>query len=415
MRRNHFFISFVAAAVLLFGGLSASAQTGALTGEVVMQQADGTTVPVPGAQIDVYRVDVGGKYNTKADKKGKFVFAGLPYVGTYVIAASAPNARPDVLGQVKAGRDNDYKITLTAGDGKRLTEAEAKSMANAAVAAAGSGGESAESRKAREELLKKNAEIEAGNKKIEEANATVTGSFKAGNDALNAKNYDLAISEYTKGINADPTHPGAPSLLTNRSVAYRARGVDRYNAAVTSKDDAAKTSGLTAAQQDFRDAADSASKAVEMYKTQQAPTDPAALKNYELNKYPTKADEGLTAYQEYIAVETNPEKKSKAQVDVAQMLLDAGAADKAYAEFQKVLAENPDNVDALLGAGLALFATQDKTKFQEAANFLQRFVDRAPDTHKFKADAKAVLDNLKSQENIKPQKTTTTSGGRRRG
>ena len=433
MRRNHFFVSFLAAAMLLCGGLSAFAQTGALNGEVVMQQADGTSVPVAGAQIDVYRVDVGGKYDTKTDKRGKFVFAGLPYIGTYVIAASAPNTRPDVLGQVKAGRDNVYKIVLTAGDGKRLTEAEAKSMANAAVAAAGSGGESADARKAREELLRKNAEIEAGNKKIEEANTTVTASFKAGNDALNAKNYDVAITEYTKGINADPTHPGAPSLLTNRSVAYRARGVDRYNAAVTSKDDATKASGLTAAQQDFRDAADSASKAVELYKTQPAPTDPAALKNYELNKYfalaaraeamrllvtkadPTKADEGLTAYQEYIAVETNPEKKSKAQVDVAQMLLDAGSSDKAYAEFQKVLAENPDNVDALLGAGLALFSTQDKTKFQEAANFLQRFVDKAPDTHKFKADAKAVLDNLKSQENIKPQQKTTTSGGRRRG
>ncbi|HEY0377248.1 MAG TPA: carboxypeptidase regulatory-like domain-containing protein [Pyrinomonadaceae bacterium] len=438
MRRNHFFISCVAAAMLLFGGLSASAQTGALAGEVIMKQADGTTVPVAGAQIDVYRTDVGGKYNTKTDKKGKFVFAGLPYTGTYLIAASAENARPDVLGDVKAGREGVYRLVLTPGDGKHLTEAEAKSMVSNSAAPAtagggGGGGESKEDRAKREELLRKNAEIEAGNKKIEEANTTVTGSFKAGNEALNAKNYDLAITQYTAGINADPTHPGAPSLLTNRSVAYRARGVDRYNAAVTSKDDAAKSSGMTAAQQDFRDAADSAAKAVELYKTQPAPTDPAALKNYETNKYfalaaraeamrllvtkadPTQADAGLTAYQEYMAAETNPEKKAKAQVDVAQMLLDAGSSDKAYAEFQKVLAENPDNVDALLGAGLALFSSQDKTKFQEAANFLQRFVDKAPDTHKFKADAKAVLDNLKSQENIKPQKTTTTTGGRRRG
>jgi hypothetical protein len=68
-----------------------------------------------------------------------------------------------------------------------------------------------------------------------------------------------------------------------------------------------------------------------------------------------------------------------------------------------------------LGAGLALFATGDKTKYQEAANFLQRFVDKAPDTHKFKADAKAVLENLKSQENIKPEKTPAATGrGRRR-
>ena len=435
MRRNHFFISLVAAVMLLCGTLSASAQTGQLAGEVVLQQADGKTVPVVGAVVDVYRTDLGGKYETKTDKKGKFIFAGLPYVGTYIITASAPEMRPGALGDVRAGRDGIYRVILSPGDGRRLTEAEAKSLVSGAprTGGGGGGGESAEDRKKREELMRKNAEIEAANKKIEESNVTVTTSFKAGNDALNAKNYDLAITQYTNGINADPTHPGAPSLLTNRSVAYRARGVERYNAAVTSKDDAAKTSGLAAAQQDFRDAADSATKAIELYKSQQAPTDPAALKNYETNRYyalaaraeamrllvskadPTKADEGLTAYQEYIAVETAADKKAKAQVDVAQMLLDAGASDKAYTEFQKVLAENPESVDALLGAGLALFSTGDKTKYQEAANFLQRFVDKAPDTHKFKADAKAVLDNLKSQENIKPQKTTTTTGGRRRG
>ncbi len=438
MRRKHFFISFVAAVMLLLGSLSAFAQTGQLAGEVVLQQADGTTVPVAGAAVDVYRMDVGGKYETKTDKKGKFIFAGLPYVGTYTIAASAPNTRPGALGDVKAGRDGVYRVILSPGDGKRLTEAEAKTLVSGGSSSSGGGGgggggESKEDREKREEMLRKNAEIEAGNKKIEEANTIITRTFKTGNEALNAKNYDVAITEYTTGINADPTHPGAPSLLTNRSVAYRARGVDRYNAAVTSKDDAAKTSGLTAAQQDFRDAADSAAKAIELYKTQPAPTDPAALKSYETNKYfalaaraeamrllvskadPAQADAGLTAYQEYIAVETDAAKKAKAQVDVAQMLLDAGSSDKAYAEFQKVLAENPESVDALLGAGLALFSTGDKTKYQEAANFLQRFVDKAPDTHKFKADAKAVLDNLKSQENIKPQKTTTTTGGRRRG
>lgn len=288
MRRNHFFISFVAAVMLLFGSLSAFAQTGALAGEIVVQQADGKMAPVAEAVVDVYRVDIGGKYNTKADKKGKFVFAGLPYVGTYIIAASAPNMRPGALGDVKAGRDGIYRVILSPGDGKRLTEEEAKALVNRTVAAAssgGGGGESEEDRKKREELLRKNEEIAASNKKIEESNAIVTASFKAGNDALNAKNYDLAITEYGKGIEADPTHPGAPSLLTNRSVAYRARGVDRYNASVVTKDEAAKTSGLEAAKQDFRAAADTAAKAVEMYKTQQPPTDPAALRSYETNKY----------------------------------------------------------------------------------------------------------------------------------
>ena len=128
---------------------------------------------------------------------------------------------------------------------------------------------------------------------------------------------------------------------------------------------------------------------------------------------PTQTDAGIAAFQDYIAVETDPARKSKAQFDLAQMLLDAGAGDKAYAEFQKILAEKPDDPDANLGAGLALFATGDKAKYQEAANYLQRFVDKAPDTHKFKTDAKNILAEMKSTENIVPEKTTTPARRKR--
>ena len=53
--------------------------------------------------------------------------------------------------------------------------------------------------------------------------------------------------EDESGINADPEHPGAPVLLTNRSVALRIRGVDNFNAGVRDKDPA-KTE---AAKRDF--------------------------------------------------------------------------------------------------------------------------------------------------------------------
>ena len=120
----------------------------------------------------------------------------------------------------------------------------------------------------------------------------------------------------------------------------------------------------------------------------------------------TQADAGIAAFQDYIAVETDPAKKSKAQLDLAQMLLDAGAGDKAYAEYQKILAASPDDPDANLGAGLALYSTGDKAKYQEAANYFQHFVDKAPDTHKFKSDAKAILAEMKNTDNVVPEKTT---------
>jgi tetratricopeptide (TPR) repeat protein len=428
MRRLNIFSSIVIVAIVLVVAAVASAQTGQLRGSVKLASANGTPEPVVGAVVDVYRTDISGEYHTKTDKKGEWVFAGLPFIGTYVVSVSAPGATPDARAGVKAGREIPVDIVLNPGDGRKLTQAEAVNLSKGGGGSAASGnsggGESAADKAKREELLKKNTEIEAANKKIENANQIVGEAFKNGNTALQAKNYDEAIKQYDVGLAADPEHPGAPSLLTNKAAALRARAVDRYNTAIKSTDEAARTSGIDAAKVDFKASADAASKAVELINKQPAPTDPNEIKQMTTNKYfalagraesyrlyvtkgdPSKVDEGMTAYQQYIAAETDPAKKTKAQNDMAQMLLDAGAGDKAYAEFQKILAEKPDDVDANLGAGLALFSTGDKAKYQEAANYLQRFVDKAPDDHRFKNDAKAILAELKNTENVVPEKTT---------
>jgi tetratricopeptide (TPR) repeat protein len=433
-RKNLLFSLATTIAVLLAFNIAAFAQTVPLRGHVVLKQADGTSAPVAGAIIDVFRTDVSGKYETKTNKKGEFVFAGLPLGGTFTIAASAPNAAPNFLQNIRAGSsDTDYELVLTPGDGKRLTIADIRAAAagagpaGAAASGGGGGKESAADRAKREELIKKNAEIEEKNKKITASNEIVSRTFKAGNDALMAKNYDEAIKQYDEGLAADPEQS---ALLTNRSLALTNRGVTKYNAAIQGTNDAAKSSGLEAAKLDWKAAAESATKAVDLLKAQTAPADAAAQANYTKNKYaalnaraeamkfyvskvdPSQADAGLAAYQEYIAAETDPVKKAKAQRDAAQMLFDAGAVDKAIAEYQKILAANPDDVDASLGMGLALFSTGDKAKFQDAANYLQHFVDKAPDTNRYKADAKAVLEELKNQQ-VKPQRTT--AGGRRRG
>ncbi|HSQ24026.1 MAG TPA: carboxypeptidase regulatory-like domain-containing protein [Pyrinomonadaceae bacterium] len=433
MRRSYLFYSIVAVAVLIFAAAIASAQTGQLRGTVKMIGADGNATPVTNAVIDVWRTDIGGDYHTKTDKKGEWIFAGLPYTGFYVVSVSAPGVAPSAKKDVRAGRDIPVDMVLTSGNGKKLTRDEAVAAAAGGGGASSSGSADSAAEKAKAaEIAKKNEEIMAANKKIENANQIIGDAFKAGNAALIAKNYDEAIKQYDAGLAADPEHPGVPSLLTNKSGALRSRAVEKYNAAIQSKDDAARTAGLEAAKADFKAAADAANQAVDMLKKQPAPTDPEEQKQQTTNKYfalsaraeamrffvtkvdPSKADDGITAYQEYIAVETDPAKKAKAQLDMAQMLLDSGAADKATIEFQKIVAERPDDPDANLGLGLALFSSGDKAKYQEAANYLQKFVDKAPDTHKFKNDAKAVLAELKSTENVVPEKTTTKPATRKR-
>jgi tetratricopeptide (TPR) repeat protein len=422
MRRSYLFTSIIAAVVLVLSAVVAAAQTGQLRGHVLLKQADGTSVKAAGAQIDVFRTDLPGSYPTKADKGGGFVYAGLPYVGTYIIAASMPNAAPTYQFNVRAGRDTDYELVLSPGDGRRLTLDEINKLKATSGADTVSGGtESAAAKANREDLIKKNAEILAGNKKAEDTNKIVGDSFKAGNVARNAKNYDEAIKQYDIGLAADAEQA---ALLTNKADVLKSRGVDRYNAAIQTKDDAARTAGIEGAKADFKGAAETADKACEVIKKEPAATDPNDQKRHEANKYvalavraeayrlyvskgdPSQTDGGIAAFRDYMAAETDAAKKSKAQLDLAQMLLDAGAGDKAYAEYQKILAEKPDDPDANLGAGLALYSTGDKTKYQEAANYFQHFVDKAPDSHKFKNDAKDILANLKNTENVVPERTT---------
>ena len=280
MFRKYLLIN-LALVILVATAVSAQAQTGQLRGHVNIKQADGTTVPASDAAIEVYRTDLQGTYNTKANKKGEFVFAGLPFVGTYIVAASHPSAAPSWLPGVKAGRDIDYEISLTPGDGKKLTYDQIKAAMSGGGTPSNSTGttkpasaESSEDKAKREEIARKNAEIMEKNKKIEESNAVVTRTFKAGNEALIAKNYDEAIRQYDEGLAADPEQS---ALLTNKALALKARGVDRYNAAIQSKDDATKNSGLEAAKSDFKVAAESTAKAMEVLKadTSAAGTDPA--------------------------------------------------------------------------------------------------------------------------------------------
>ncbi|HKP47195.1 MAG TPA: carboxypeptidase-like regulatory domain-containing protein [Pyrinomonadaceae bacterium] len=427
MFRRHFFYFILLAALMSSTAVLAAAQAGQLRGKVVMKQADGTTVPVPGAQIDVYRLDISGKYETKTDKKGTFVFAGLPFVGTYVIAASQPGAKPDWLPNVKVGRDIEYTLTLLPGDGTRLTLEQLK----AGIAQMGSGGAqpTAEEKAKAAELERQRAEIAAENEKAKNANEVIGRTFKAGNDALLAKNYDEAIKQYEAGLAADSKQS---ALLTNEAVAYKARGVEKYNSSVNLPDEAARNSGLEAARNDFKAAATASAKAFALIKAMPVPSGGTELERFNGNRLatysthaeamrllitkvdPTQADAGLAAFKEYIAIEDDPVKKAKAQLDAAQMLLDAGAVDKAFAEFHSILDTQPDNVDANLGAGLSLFASGDKTKYQDAANYLQHYVDVAPDNHKFKADAKAILAELKNTEKVVPEKIQTQPSRRRR-
>ena len=129
MIHRYFFAVVVAALLVASAAVTSIAQVGELRGHVWLQQADGQKVPLADANIDVFRMDLKAEYKTKTNKKGEFVFAGLPLVGTYTVAASHPSAQPSFIGDVKVGREIPADLTLAPGDGKRLTAEEVKGAA----------------------------------------------------------------------------------------------------------------------------------------------------------------------------------------------------------------------------------------------------------------------------------------------
>jgi len=437
MRFNRLIRSFAAALVLFACAAAASAQTTQISGKVTLKQADGTSAPVAGAQVDIYRTDIKQKFEIKTNKKGEYQHAGIPFVGTYTVVVSAPGASPTWQEKVRFTTQNSLDFQLQPGDGKRPTLDEIKAAVTApgrpAGGSSGGGnaaprGESKEEKAKREELERKVKEVEESNKKIVESNETIARTFKAGNEALNAGRVDDAIAQYKEGLAAREE----PALLTNLSEALRRRGVERFNAAL--KASPADAAGMDAAKKDWTDAAAHAAKALEVIKNDPAAaTDPQRQQIYNQNRLAglstrafamklvaTKVDQSQAqaawdAFQEYIAAEPDAAKKSKAKAEALQTVFDAGATDLAVTQARAVIAEDPDNVDANRILGLALFASGDKAKFQEAANYLQRYVDKAPDTDPLKASARESLDYLKTAENVKPEKIQPSRpAGRRR-
>lgn len=449
MFRKKYFTSFLSIAILLAASAAVFAQSSPVSGRVELKKADGTTVPVTDAVIDVYRTDIKGKPpGTKTNKKGEFSFAGLILGGTYALSVSAPNAKPEIQPNIKAGQER-IVITLMEGDGKRWTEDEVRQALSSntlKTTNAPSAQTKVEDTKANEDAKKAQAEYEAKvkevnakNEKIKQNTAVIQTSLKEGNDAFNAKNYDVAIAKYEQGIAAEPDFVGsAPVLNNNKGASLKSRAVDTYNQFAKSTDAAAKADAMGKVKKDLTEAIAAYARSYEVLKGAQ-PADITNQAVYDSTKYTalagltdtyrllvitksdtSKAAEAKVAYEDYFAVETDAAKKLKAQVTLGDIMREAGDSDNAIAAYRVALESSPDNAEALAGLGLSLFnsgvVNNNKDQMQEGLNVMQKFVDVAPVAatdsaymKELKQSVKEAVEYLKTQEKLTPQKTPKTN------
>jgi tetratricopeptide (TPR) repeat protein len=428
MSPKKIFAVILAVMLTAVAGLEASAQTAALRGKVELVKEGGNT-PVQGVLVEVFRMDIKAKFPTSTtDRRGNFTFAGIPLGSVYALAVSGPGFAPEVVPNVRAGMES-LVITVKEGDGRRLTEDEVRQVIERSKTQGGE--ESADDKKARAEFEAKVKEVEEKNKKAATANEIVTRSLTEGSKAFGDKDYTTAITKFQEGIDADPTFVGsAPVLLNNKAISLNSRATDTYNASV--KDPSNRASLRESAKSDLEAAIIAVDQSLAILREAQ-PSDDSQKKSIEStllqgltarkNAYRLLAQTGLeigkgkeaaTAFSEYLQAETDPAKKSRGQIEMAQTLQDSGEYELAFAEFEKIAETDPNNVDALVGMGLNLItigyvsqetdAAKGKQQLQEAANYLQRYVDVAPDGHRFKEDAKAAIEQLKQDAKVVPQR-----------
>lgn len=432
MFRKYSFQITLVISLVLATGIVTFAQQAPVSGKVELQKADGTREPVAGAVVDVYRSDIRASLpSAKTNSKGEFSFAGFQIGWQYILSVSGPGATPNYITGIRAGQEK-ILITLTPGDGSKLTEDEVRSgTARQSTPGAPTAESEAEMKKAQAEFEAKKKEVEAKNKKAEETNKIVTAALKAGNEAFTLKNYDLAVAKYDEGIAADPEYVGsAPIFHNNRATALMSRAVETYNKSVKLTDVSEKVAGLMSAKKDLADSAAGFLSSWNILKNAPA-ADIADRANYESTKMGAlrgardtfqmavrteQVDEvtieaAKLLIPEYLSAESDSAKKGQASLIFADLYRVVGDSDNAIAGYKKILESSPDDVDALAGAGLSLvnlgYINNDKAQLQEGSNMLLRFTSVAPETHKYRADALALIETLKKEQNVTPQKITT--------
>src|SRR5580700_7832249 len=237
---KHRNVALPALGVLLFTLAGFAQTTTSLEGDV--KGEDGQ--PLKGALVKIDREDIKGHYQVKTDKKGHYFHAGLP-IGTYKITLEVE------------GKDVDFvdKVRTTLGDPvvNNFDEHANAQKRQAMTQAADSGtltkdqerGLTAEQKAALEKQTKERAQALAKNKGLNDA-------FNAGMQAMTAKQYDVAVQQFSKASEMDPNQNVVWAQLADAYVGLAGtktgaehddamnKGLDAFQKALTLKpDDAA--------------------------------------------------------------------------------------------------------------------------------------------------------------------------------
>jgi tetratricopeptide (TPR) repeat protein len=335
--------------------------------------------PMAGVLVKIDRTDIKGHYQVKTNKKGHYLYAGLPVPGMYNVSIVL-DGKDQLITQgipLRSAADSTVidadlrKLAGAAAGGGGGGEAGAATAAAAAAAEAkdATRGLSAQEKAAREKQDKEREDALKKNKELNDA-------FNGGIAAAQAKQWDQAIADFNKASALDPKQHVVWAQLAEAEVNY------------------AGTKSGTEAEAEMQKGLDAYGKAIEL-----KPEDPGYHNNYALalakdKKFP-EAQAELTK-----AATLDPPNAGRYYYNLGALLVNSGQNDPAGEAFKKAIAADPNYADAQYQYGIFLISkasvdskTGKVTPVPGTAEAFQKYLSLKPDGP-FADSAKAMLTSL---------------------
>jgi tetratricopeptide (TPR) repeat protein len=344
----------------LLAACAAWAQTTTLEGEVT----DPNGQPLKGAVIDLTRTDIKGHYSVKTDKKGHWLYTGLP-AGTFDIVCMVDGKPVDKVSNVKSGYGDNPPVNFDLRKAAAAQAAAQQANATGQMTQDQARGMSKEQKEQYEAQLKKNAEAMKKNKALND-------TYNAGQDALKAAqadtdpakkitDYQTAIDNFNKAGQIDANQV---AIWDSLGTAYEGLGKAQTG------DEKMK----------------SLDQAVEAYKHGLTiKPDDAAVYNQLGNIYGAekKIPEATEALNK--AAQLDPAMAPRAYFNMGANLVNGGQADKAAEFFKKATDADPNYAEAWYQYGNILMSqgkvdpkTGQQTYPPDTANALKKYVELQP-------------------------------------
>ena len=346
---------------MLMCAYGALAQTAVMEGNV--KGEDGK--PVQGAMIKITRTDIKGNYQVKTDKKGHFLYAGLP-LGIYDVSVEIGGAAKDSVKGVRLHGDMppiDFDLAKSAAGGPGEQGGQTQPAAQDATR-----GMSAQQKAELEKQLKEREEAMKKNKELNDA-------FNAGMTAAQAKQWDQAIASFNKASELDAKQHVVWAQLAEAEMNFAATKSGAEADAETAK-------GLDAYQ-----------KAIELKPDDAGYHNNFALSLAKAKKFP-EAQAELTK-----AATLDPPNAGRYYYNLGALLVNSGQNEPAGDAFKKAIDIDPNYADAQYQYGVFLLskatvaADGKVTPVGGTAEAFQKYLQLKPDGP-FADSAKQMLATL---------------------